>query len=238
MGDIKGKRIVNLLGSNGNKAVALALMGAEVTIVDFSVENKAYADELAAAAGVRVEYVVADVMQLPEEQVPNSYDVVFMEFGILHYFLDLKPLFEIVSKLLQPQGVLILQDFHPVSTKLICSRGTTANIRKHKVTGNYFDTALQEKEVAFSKFLQAAQQPVQKVQLRNWTMGEIITAVAHNSLYIRTLEELPNESSETFDVGIPKTFTIVAEKKSESRNRKLSAPVLIKAGALTRYKIN
>jgi hypothetical protein len=43
MGDVKGKKIANLMGSNGNKAVALALLGADVTVVDFSVENEKYA---------------------------------------------------------------------------------------------------------------------------------------------------------------------------------------------------
>ncbi|BBH20156.1 hypothetical protein Back11_15010 [Paenibacillus baekrokdamisoli] len=107
----------------------------------------------------------------------------------------------------------MLQDFHPISTKLITSRGTTANIRKHKVTGDYFDTSLEEKEVAFSKFLpEGSSCSKQSVFLRNWTLGEIITSIASEGLHIRTLEEIPNQSSDEFDKGIPKTFSITAEK--------------------------
>ena len=36
LGDVNGKRIINLLGSHGRKAVPLALLGAEVTVVDIS----------------------------------------------------------------------------------------------------------------------------------------------------------------------------------------------------------
>ena len=36
----KGKRIINLLGSKGNKGVALALLGSEVTVVDISASNE------------------------------------------------------------------------------------------------------------------------------------------------------------------------------------------------------
>lgn len=50
------------------------------------------------------------------------------------------------------KGLLVIRDFHPVSTKLISSRGTTAKIRKHKVTGDYFDCSLIETDVAFSKY--------------------------------------------------------------------------------------
>ncbi|OAB32149.1 SAM-dependent methyltransferase [Paenibacillus macquariensis subsp. macquariensis] len=214
MDGVNGKKIINLLGSNGNKAVALALLGADVAIADFSVENETYALELADAAKVKVDYIVSDVLSLPMDKLSGEFDIVFMEFGILHYFEDLHPLFNVVSELLTQGGRLILQDFHPISTKLISSKGTTANIRKHKVTGDYFDTSLEEKEISFSKFTsyENKEPDVQKVRLRKWTIGEIVTAVASEGLFIKILEELPNLSSEVFDKGIPKTFTIVAEK--------------------------
>jgi 2-polyprenyl-3-methyl-5-hydroxy-6-metoxy-1,4-benzoquinol methylase len=212
--DIRGKKIMNLLGSNGNKAVAFALLGASMTIVDFSIDNERYASELAKEAGVPIRYILADVLQLPEEELQGQYDFVLMENGILHYFQQLEPLFHIVSSLLCKGGKLVLQDFHPVSTKLITSKGTTANIRKHKVTGDYFDTSLQEKDVSFLKYLpmESADHNECKVHLREWTLGEIITSIAAEGLYIRTLEELPNLSSDVFDKGIPKTYIAVAEK--------------------------
>lgn len=212
--NIEGKRVINLLGSNGNKAVALGLLGADVTVVDFSVENERYAMELAEQAGVKLKYIVSDVLELPLEDLSNQHDLVFMEFGILHYFTDLAPLFTLVYHLLDEGGMLVLQDFHPVSTKLITSRGTTANIRKHKVTGDYFDKALIEKDVSYSKYSESEQgdEADHKVYLRNWTLGEIVTAVASAGLTIQVLEELPNMSSEVFDKGIPKTFTVVAKK--------------------------
>ena len=213
--DIKGKRIINLLGSNGNKAVALGLLGADVTVVDFSSENERYATDLANQAGVTLTYIVSDVLNLPTHELAGQYDLVFMEFGILHYFTDLNPLFHLVHTLLIDGGIMILQDFHPVSTKLITSKGTTANIRKHKVTGDYFDTALIEKDVSHSKFSDSehVDETSQKVYLRNWTLGEIVTTIASEDLTIKVLEELPNLSSEVFDKGIPKTFTIVAKKE-------------------------
>lgn len=212
--NVKGKKIINLLGSNGNKAVALALLGANITVVDFSEDNERYAKELANEAKVNIRYILSDVLHMPEEELSNDYDIVFMENGILHYFKDLQPLFQVVSKLLRVGGTFVLQDFHPITTKLISSRGTTANIRKHKVTGDYFDTSLEEKEVSFSKFLNSDNKEgtSHKVYLRHWTLGEIVTSVAQEGLFIKVLEEQPNLSSESFDKGIPKTFTIVAAK--------------------------
>lgn len=205
LGDLQGKKVLNALGSHGSKAVAMALLGADATVVDISEQNARYAQELAAAAGTSIRYVISDIMELPAEELTGDYDLVLMELGILHYFIDLNPLMEILAATLQPGGRLIIQDFHPISTKLITSKG-----KKHKVTGNYFSTALEETDVAYSKLLDDGSSLQQKVRLRKWTLGEIVTAVAHAGLFVRLLEEEPNTKID--DMGIPKTFTLIAEK--------------------------
>lgn len=48
---LAGKRVVNLLGSNGTKAVAMALLGAaHVTVIDVSPGNAAWGGALAAVS--------------------------------------------------------------------------------------------------------------------------------------------------------------------------------------------
>lgn len=210
-GNVEGKKIMNLMGSNGTKAVSLALLGADVTVVDFSEGNKRYAMELADAADVKIDYILSDVLKLTEQQLSGDYDIVFAEMGILHYFTDLKPFIEMIFKLLKNGGMLVIRDFHPVSTKLITSRGSTAKVRKHKVTGDYFDTSFKEKEVSYSKY-SSDDENKQKVLLRLWNLGEIVTSIANSGLVIKSLDEEPNLSSDIFDKGIPKTFTVVAQK--------------------------
>lgn len=213
MGELKGKKVVNLLGSHGSKAVAMALLGAEAAVVDISEQNARFARELAGVAGVPLRYLVADVLELPREEISGDYDLVLMEGGILHYFTDLAPLAELVMGLLKPGGRLVLQDFHPVTMKLITSKGTTANIRKHKVTGDYFDESIREVDVAYGKFLPEEEQAqLPKAKVRYWNLGEVVTAFARSGLVIRELAEEPNQSSEVFDKGIPKLFTLVADK--------------------------
>ncbi|WP_310550055.1 class I SAM-dependent methyltransferase [Paenibacillus glufosinatiresistens] len=214
-GDVRGKRIMNLMGSNGMKAVALALLGAEASVADFSEGNAAYAERLAEAADVPLRYYVSDVLKLPPEAAERAYDIVFAEQGIVHYFTDLRPFMETAFKLLLPGGTFILRDFHPVSTKLIHSRGSTAKVRKHKVDGDYFDESLEAKMVSYSKYLPGGalgQAEERTVYWRRWTLGEIVTAAAEAGFRIQRLEEEPNLSSDTFDKGIPKTFTLVAHK--------------------------
>ncbi|WP_440960016.1 class I SAM-dependent methyltransferase [Paenibacillus nitricinens] len=216
-GEVKGKKMMNLMGSNGMKAVALSLLGADVTVADFSEANARYAADLAQEAGVQLTYIVSDVLKLPDHVLDGSYDIVFAELGIMHYFTDLAPFMETVRRLLFPGGIFVLRDFHPVTTKLIISKGSTAKIRKHKVSGDYFDTTLEEKKVSYSKYLPSTGKSVGEqehsvVYWRRWTLGEIVTAAASSGLVIRQLAEEPNLSSDVFDKGIPKTYTLVAGK--------------------------
>jgi SAM-dependent methyltransferase len=206
MEDIKNKKVLHLLGSNGVKGVALSVLGAEVTIVDFSLENERFARELATEAGVPLDYVVADVLNLPESLRSEKFDIVLMELGVLHYFLDLLPLFQIIDGLLQAEGKFILHEFHPVSTKLITSSG-----KKHKVTGNYFNPTIESSNVAFSKHVSEQNQTeLTEVLQRKWTIGEVITAIGQTNLKINILEEEPNHK--IHDIGLPKTYTMVAKK--------------------------
>eukprot|EP00775_Hariotina_reticulata_P003203 gene3203-3480_t len=220
---LSGCRFINLMGSHGSKAVAAALLGAEVTCVDVSASNVSYGRELAAAAGVaeRVKFVVADVLKLPAEELTGAYDVVLLELGVLHYFLDLLPLMEVAKQLLRPGGRLLLRDFHPVSTKLITSKG-----KKHKVTGNYFSQDVVATDVAYSKYNTCSGpgtatsmsdedggsrqegSSTASVRLRQWNLGEVVTAAAAAGLVVQCLEE--EAGVKMADYGLPKLFTLVA----------------------------
>ncbi|WP_377891580.1 class I SAM-dependent methyltransferase [Alkalihalobacillus sp. R86527] len=204
--NLEGKRIANLMGSHGMKATAMGLLGANVTVIDFSYENERYAKELSQAASVDLTYYISDILKLGPEH-HKQYDIVVMELGILHYFLDLHPLFQIVNQILKPGGHFILQEFHPISTKLITSKG-----KKHKVDGNYFDPTIQRTNVAYSKHLTTDNENANAVLQRKWTLGEVLTSLADEKLIIKQVVEEPNIKMN--DRGIPKLFTVKAERSN------------------------
>jgi len=208
----KGKRIINLLGSKGNKAVALALLGADVTVVDISASNAKYANELAEAADVSIEYVVSDVLHV---QLSESFDIVLLELGVLHYFLDLKPLFQKIATLLKEDGMLILRDYHPVYTKLL-----GVDHPSFRANGNYFDEELIEDDVAYSILLTEAQkESLPKTTIRRWTLGEIVTTLAEEHFKIEKLVEehgphqrwvFPSTAPEGMEERVPGLYTLIA----------------------------
>ena len=205
LGDLRGKKIANLLGSSGKKAVALALLNAEVTIVDMVEENRRYALECAQAAGVELDYLVFDLLEWDTEAVHGHFDLVLMELGILHYFLDLNPVANVVFDILRDGGRLILHEVHPFIRKLAPKQDGGTVI----IEGNYFSedisTGPPPRHLAFSKDEAGA---VPEARYRYWRMGEIITAVAESGLVVERLVENPRDGHSK----LPETFTLVAKK--------------------------
>lgn len=210
LGNVEGKRVVNLLGSNGRKAVPLSLLGADVSVVDISRDGARYALELAEAAGVHINYLVADANELPVRELANSFDLAYMEGGVFHYFADLSQIAQIIHTILSPSGRLVASDFHPIRKCLSISEG------RGLLVGSYFDQQFHEADVAYQQFFpEEEQSDFPKCQLRYWTLGEIVTAFAGVGLTIEQLVELPHPQL----ADIPGQFTLTATKPDYRRRR-------------------
>lgn len=215
-GDVKGKKIANLLGSKGNKAVSFALLGAEVTVVDISSENRRYAMELAEAAGVNIHYIVSDLLEVPLKESFKNFDIVILELGVLHYFIDLAPVFEMVRNILIKGGTFILRDYHPLVSKLL-----EVDDNKMVAAGDYFNKGESEVDVAFRKLLTPDDKNhSKKNKIRRWTLGEIITSLARSDLHILQLVEeqgirwaFPPYAPTGIEDKVPGLFTIISQKR-------------------------
>lgn len=209
LGDVKGKKVGNLLGSSGRKATALALLGAEVTIVDISEENKRYAMELAKNAGVEINYIVCDLFDFEVSKYSNYFDILYLEGGILHYFNDINRLSDILMKLLKDGGKLVLNDGHPIHKIL---RDRNGKMILDGNYGDYFNDKLVYGNVAYkTQFPENEQKDFPDCLLRYYTLGEIVTAIAQSGLIIKKLIENPRENEYK---NLPVSFTLVAYKNN------------------------
>ena len=200
--DIEDKKIANLCGSNGRKAVPLALLGAEVTVFDISEENKKYAMELAKCANTSIDYIVGDIYDIDLNKYGNYFDILYLEGGILHYFNDIDKLMMLLYSLLKGGGRMILSDFHPLK-KLIDKDG-----KAHGMV-NYFNKELQNGDVAYKEFFsEEEQKDFHNVSIRLYTLSEIINSVIKSGFILKSFEEHPGWNDE----NIPWEFTILAYK--------------------------
>jgi 2-polyprenyl-3-methyl-5-hydroxy-6-metoxy-1,4-benzoquinol methylase len=201
---IQNLKIANICGSCGKKAIPLAILGADVTIFDISKDNMRYACETAKEAGVKIDYILGDVMDIDLTVYGEYFDIVFMEGGILHYFHDIDKFMQMMNKLLKNDGTMICSDFHPINS--ICNE-----LSQGKQTIDYFSTDILEGEMAHARFYDEAKQKIfPKVKIRLYTLSEIINSVIGNQFDLLSFEEHPSWTNK----NLPGEFTILAKKEN------------------------
>ncbi len=199
----EGIKVANICGSCGKKAIPLALLGSEVTVFDISEDNKRYALEVAEAAGVGIDYVVGDVLEIDLQEYGGYFDVVFMEGGILHYFHDIDEFMRIMCALLVPGGKLICSDFHPF-TKI------NDALDFEMPSMSYFFSEVYEGEMAHARFYdEETRSRMPKCSYRKYTISEIINAMIRSGLTLMQFDEHPSWVNEK----LPGEFTAIAIKK-------------------------
>jgi SAM-dependent methyltransferase len=190
LGELDGVRVANPLGSHGRCAVAMALLGAQVTVFDLSSANRRYAVELAEAAGVPLEYVCCDFLEVDLDRYGAHFDLVVMELGITHWFTDLDA-FACASVALTKNGErVVLQDFHPATAK----------------RNGYFNEALETTPVPYAVHLEGESLP--SCAIRRWTLGEVVTAFVKAGVRIDALHEAPMHEPK----DLPEIFTLVGTR--------------------------
>jgi len=208
LGKLEGKKVLNPLGSYGKKAVAMGVLGAQVTLVDISGENIRYARELADHTGITMTCEEGNFLDYKEGL--GSYDIVFLDGGILHYFTDINHLALHIKSFLKDGGRLILNDFHPFR-KLFKERDIF--IKKEGpmlVEGDYFESDLHHEPVSYEKFYdEDAKKDFPKCLLRFFTTSEIINAFAGAGMVIERFDELPRYDEIK---NIPGNFTLIVRK--------------------------
>jgi len=198
----EGVKVANVCGSCGKKAIPLALLGADVTVFDISEENKRYALETADAAGVRIEFVACDILEMDLPKYEGCFDVAFMEGGILHYFHDINQFMKIISAILKQSGKMICSDFHPFTKIMDALDLETPEM-------SYFSKEIYEGEMAHARFYEdEIRARIPKCSYRKYTISEIINSMIDNGFVLKRFDEHPSWENEK----LPGEFTAIAIK--------------------------
>jgi ubiquinone/menaquinone biosynthesis C-methylase UbiE len=113
---VAGKDIIQLGCNNARETLSLSNMGAARCVgVDASAAFLEHGRELLriAEAEQRVELIESDIYELGSE-FDASFDMVLITIGVISWMPDLKTFFEVVQRLLRPDGVMVMQEMHPV----------------------------------------------------------------------------------------------------------------------------
>jgi SAM-dependent methyltransferase len=199
LGDVAGKRVA-VLGSGDNLVVfALAGMGACVTSVDIAENQLAVARQRAAALGLAVEFLRADVSDLSGLS-DGAFDLVYTGGHIAIWVSDLPKFYREAARILKPGGRLIVSEYHPFR------RIWKATKERLEIESDYFHRGPYTYEV-----------PGGQGHEFQWTVGDYVKAVIAAGCEIEAVEEFGTGSDGAWEVPpvgrLPRVLLVVGRKR-------------------------
>ena len=113
LGNVSGKRVLELACGAAQNSVALSSWGARVVALDFSPTQLAHARSLRTRTEQNFELVIGD-MERPTMFRDGSFDIVLSSFG-LEFVPDLAACIATCADLLRPGGQLVMATVHPLT---------------------------------------------------------------------------------------------------------------------------
>ncbi|MEV8507802.1 class I SAM-dependent methyltransferase [Actinoplanes sp. NPDC051475] len=133
LGDVRGKRVLELGCGAASAARWLDGQGAEVVAMDLSGGMLRHAQQASDRSGVRVPLVQADALALPF--ATSTFDVVCTAFGAVPFVADSEAVMREVARVLRPGGSWVFSITHPMRWIFLDDPGEDGLLAVHP----YFD---------------------------------------------------------------------------------------------------
>jgi 2-polyprenyl-3-methyl-5-hydroxy-6-metoxy-1,4-benzoquinol methylase len=184
IGDVRGRRVLQLACSVGDEALTFAQSGAHVTAVDLAPSHLATGRAKAEALGLTVDFQEQDMMNL--DPGVTGFDLIFISWGGICWAPDIDAWARLVAERLNPGGTVVISEHHPLWEVL-----TVADQQRLSVTGDYFNSA----HDVYADPLKAPE-ITRKVGVPDlphrsfvWSIGSVVSAVLAAGLTLRSLQE-------------------------------------------------
>ena len=111
LGNLKGKKVLEIGCGGAQCGIAMAKQGAKVIGIDISKEQLKFAENLAKKNKVKIKFYQGDIESLKQIK-SNSQDIVFSAWALL-YVNDLLKCFKEVKRVLRKNGLFVFSLNHP-----------------------------------------------------------------------------------------------------------------------------
>lgn len=211
---LAGKRVLHLQCHIGFDAITFARRGAHVTGVDFSMVALDKARCLADRCGVKVDWVHADAVRLPDS-LRDRFDLIWATMGVVCWIADMSTWMRAAAATLAPGGKIVLIDGYPDQTALGDSPavGAVPIRRVIDVGWDYATPSRTGPQVQFKYSLFAIKAAAMNAGLRVNRLIEY--EVVSSDLCISTLKREPDGRYRSRVNGRlqPALFTLVVERE-------------------------
>jgi len=222
VGELHGKSLIHLQCHMGMETLGWTRLGARAVGVDFSGRAIERAEHLRDELGLDTRFFEANVYDAPAV-IGETFDVVFVSIGSICWLPDIARWARVVSAMLEPGGMLLMNDVHPMLSTLDDAAGEPGLALRYPYLdsprmifdddGSYADT---EKSFVHR-------------QTAQWVhpLGDTVTSLVEAGLRIELLEEsarcvwpalkaMEETSEHTWELPepwrgrLPASFTLVA----------------------------
>lgn len=170
LGNLKGKKVLEIGCGGAQCGIAMAKKGAIVTGMDISKEQLKFAENLAEKNKVQLKFIQGDIKNLKPIK-SNSQDIVFTAWA-LHYVDDIPKCFREVYRVLKKEGFFVVAAPHPLSRMI--------DNKKLKVKESYFKTG---------KWTTTYSDPKKRFVMYTYTISDLFDALAKASFKIEKMIE-------------------------------------------------
>ncbi|WP_405063116.1 methyltransferase domain-containing protein [Kribbella sp. NBC_01505] len=186
VGEVAGRRILQLACSCGDEALSWANLGASVTGVDISEVAIDLARAKSAEAGIEVDFRRADMFDLPADL--TDLDLIYLSWGAICWVPDLTAWATMVAERLRPGGSVLLADHHPI-WEVLAVTGSNALT----VTADYFGRTTPRAGIDNAKLPVGARDTAAPPTFTAfiWPPSDIITALLAAGLRLTHFSEAP-----------------------------------------------
>lgn len=117
--DFSGKTVAQFCCNNGRELLSMSGLGINAGIgFDIAENILEQARDTATKAGIdNCSFVACNILDIPESY-HNRFDLIFFTIGAITWFEDLNMLFDKVAKCLKSNGLVMVNDFHPLLNML------------------------------------------------------------------------------------------------------------------------
>ena len=195
LGDVNGKRVIEIGAGAGQNSIVLAKQGAIATAYDISKEQLKHGQKLAEEEKVKVNFVRGDFQRLREHFNTDSFEIAMSAYA-LQYCSTLESMnrtFQQIHEILISEGIFVFSLDHPVRTIGYWEEGTD-----RFVLDNYFDRSQKEWDYSFPETGVSA-----KMRGSFKTVSDIVNGVLQAGFKLeRILEPEPVKQDDNSQFGV------------------------------------
>lgn len=209
----QGKAVAQLGCNNGCELLSIKNMGAGRCVgFDIAEEFIKQAQALNEAAQLDCEFVASNIYAIAHSY-NQTFDLIYISIGVLSWMPDINAFFAVVTRLLKPQGNLIIYEMHPFLNMLDAPSETENPLQ---ISLGYFNQMAQEDITNLDYYRGTQYEALPKYWFAH-TLASIMTALIANGIAIAAFDEYAHDISEMFKSleqyqKIPLCYILVGER--------------------------